>query len=295
MSSSSSPADASIHPVSPHQAPHQAANSATSTDLLAALQHLVDVVARLRSPTDGCPWDLAQTHATLIPYMTEEAYEAVDAIRHGSAAALCDELGDVLLQVVLHAQIASEAGEFSLQDVAHGISAKLIRRHPHVFGDAEIADEAELRQVWDQIKATEKGEDPTIAPTLSQKLHRYSRTLPPLTAASKISQKAAAAGFEWETVEGVWDKFQEELAEFQTAIAEESPAHQQAELGDLFFTLINLARWYDLDPDAAIDGTNQRFIQRLALMESVADRPLADYRLDELETLWQQAKQTLGQ
>ncbi len=267
--------------------------STSDSELFNAIQHLVDVVARLRSPTDGCPWDLAQTPQTLIPYVIEEAYEVVDALRTGSSAALCDELGDLLLQVVLQAQMASEANQFSLRDVAQGITAKLIRRHPHVFAGASVDSLDDIHRNWEQIKAVERGEDPQVEPSLSQKLRRYGRSLPPLSAAVKISQKAAAAGFEWESVDGVWDKFREELAEFQAAIATESPAHQQAELGDLFFTLINLARWYDLDADAAIHGTNQRFIQRLEQMEAVADRPLSAYSLAELEDLWQQAKRKL--
>lgn len=267
----------------------------TAADVLDAVQQLVDVVARLRSPTDGCPWDLGQTHQTLIPYAIEEAYEVVDAIRSEQPDALCDELGDLLLQVVLHAQIASEAGHFSLKEIAAGITAKLIRRHPHIFAGVAVDSLDEIHRNWEQIKAAEKGLDPNVEPPLSQQLKRYGRSLPPLSAALKISQKAAAAGFEWESVEGVWDKFREELGEFQTAIAAESLENQQAELGDLFFTLINLARWYDLDPDAAIQGTNQRFIQRLEQMESVADRPLTDYSLEALEALWQQAKLRLKQ
>lgn len=267
----------------------------TAADVLDAVQQLVDVVARLRSPTDGCPWDLGQTHQTLIPYVIEEAYEVVDAIRSEQPAALCDELGDLLLQVVLHAQIASEVGHFSLKEIAAGITAKLIRRHPHIFAGVSVESLDEIHRNWEQIKAAEKGLDPNAELPLSQKLKRYGRSLPPLSAALQISRKAAAAGFEWESVEGVWDKFREELGEFQTAIAAESLENQEAELGDLFFTLINLARWYGLDPDAAIQGTNQRFIQRLEQMESVADRPLTDYSLEALEALWQQAKLRLKQ
>ncbi|UIE39361.1 nucleoside triphosphate pyrophosphohydrolase [Leptodesmis sichuanensis] len=270
-------------------------SSASHTDLLHAVQHLVDVVARLRSPEGGCPWDLAQTPESLIPYVIEEAYETVDAIRSGAPQAICEELGDLLLQVVLQAQIASESDQFTLREVAQGISDKLIRRHPHVFADVEVETVEDVHRNWEQIKAVEKGHDPQVAPPLSQKLSRYSRSLPPLMASMKISQKAAAAGFEWETVEGVWDKFNEELAEFKEALDSTDKAHQEAELGDLLFTIINIARWHDLDPSAALQGTNQRFIQRLQLMEQVADRPLEDYTLAELESLWQQAKATLKQ
>lgn len=271
----------------------QESTPSDSATTQAALQQLIDVVAQLRSPHDGCPWDLAQTPQTLAPYAIEEAYEVVDAIRSGETSAIKEELGDLLLQVVLQAQIAAESHKFSLKEVAEGITQKLIRRHPHVFGEVKVQSIDQVRQNWEQIKAVEKGD---TAPTeqLSPKLNRYARTLPPLMGGMKISQKAAAAGLEWENVDGVWAKFQEELAEFRQAIAQETPERQQAELGDLLFVLINLARWYHLDPSEALQGTNQRFIQRLELVEAVADRPLSDYTLDELEMLWQQAKAQLA-
>jgi XTP/dITP diphosphohydrolase len=263
---------------------------------LSALQRLIEVVAQLRSPEGGCPWDLEQTPETLIPYVLEEAYEVVDAIRQGNEAAIADELGDLLLQVVLQAQIAHEFGQFDLATVAEGITEKLIRRHPHVFGNVNVSSADEVKQNWEQIKASEaqaKGEI-TADHHLTPRLQRYARSLPPLTAGMKISRKAAEVGFEWETVEGVWEKFHEELGEFEHALQAETKAEQQAELGDLLFTIINLARWYDLDPEEALRGTNDRFIKRFALVESVADRSLADYSLDELEQLWQTAKAKLA-
>lgn len=266
----------------------------TEASVLQALQQLIDVVAQLRSPEGGCPWDLEQTPQTLIPYVIEEAYEVVDAIRSEDKDAIAEELGDLLLQVVLQAQIASETEQFTLKEVAQGITQKLIRRHPHVFADVKVQNAAEVHQNWQQIKAAEKGETTADTHVLSRKLTRYARTLPPLMGGMKISQKAAAAGFEWENVEGVWDKFNEELAEFKEALKHKDQAEQEAELGDLLFTLINIARWYDLDPSEALHGTNDRFIQRLSKMESVADRPLSDYTLDELENLWQQAKAKLA-
>ncbi|AFZ12016.1 MazG family protein [Crinalium epipsammum PCC 9333] len=255
-----------------------------------ALQQLIDVIAKLRSPDGGCPWDLAQTQETLIPYVIEEAYEVVDAIRSGNQDAIAEELGDLLLQVVLQSQVASDEGKFTLKEVAQGITEKLIRRHPHVFGDVEVQNAEEVHQNWEKIKAAEKGETLEAAQLLSRKLSRYGRTLPPLMAGMKISQKAADAGFEWDNVEGVWAKFEEELAELKEALATEDKAHQEAELGDLLFTIINVARWHDLDPTAALQGTNQRFIQRLQKMEVFADRPLTDYTIEELENFWQQAK-----
>ena len=264
------------------------------TATLAAVQQLINVVAQLRSPDGGCPWDLAQTPETLTPYVIEEAYEVVDAIKTGDTDAIAEELGDLLLQVVLQAQIASEKGKFSLTEVAQGITQKLIRRHPHVFGDVQVNTINEVQQNWEEIKAQEKGESVEDSQKLSAKLSRYARTLPPLMAGMKISEKAATAGFEWENVDGVWAKFDEELAELKQAIAHETPAAQQAELGDLLFVVINLARWYNLDPSEALQGTNQRFVQRLFQMETFADRPLSDYTLEELENLWQQAKARLA-
>jgi XTP/dITP diphosphohydrolase len=262
--------------------------------MLVAFQRLIEVVAQLRNPEGGCPWDLAQTPQTLIPYVLEEAYEAVDAIRQGEPQAIVDELGDLLLQVVLQAQIASETNQFDLTQVAEAITAKLIRRHPHVFADVEVQSVEEVHQNWEQIKSAEEQLHPE-ATSLVPRLSRYARSLPPLTAAMKISQKAAGAGFEWEAAEGIWEKFREELEELQQALAQESKQQQQAELGDLLFTLVNIARWYDLDPAEALRGTNQRFVQRLSLMEAVADRPLSTYTLNELEQLWQQAKAQLKQ
>ncbi|MEM6519630.1 MAG: nucleoside triphosphate pyrophosphohydrolase [Cyanobacteria bacterium P01_C01_bin.70] len=262
------------------------------TAILSALGRLVDIVAQLRHPETGCPWDLEQTHKSLIPYVIEEAYEVVDAIHSGDTDHIAEELGDLLLQVLLHSQVAQDEGAFDLQVVADGIADKLTRRHPHVFGDLRTKDLEEIHRNWDKIKAAEKGEtgDPH---RVSPKLHKYSCTLPPLMAASKISVKAAKAGFEWDSVDGVWDKFHEELEEFRTAIAHEPHENQLAELGDILFTLVNLARWHGLDPSEALQSTNRRFIQRFEQVEKVSDRPLADYSLEELEALWQQAKDIL--
>ena len=284
------------------QPPHSPSPDVSPDSTLAGLRRLIDVVAALRSPQGGCPWDLAQTPETLMPYVIEEAYEVVDAIRQGSPKAIADELGDLLLQVVLQAQIASEAGQFDLATVVQGITAKLIRRHPHVFGnqdgnqdgDRSVVSTDQVKQTWEQIKAEEEQQS-TGTQSLLPRLSRYARSLPPLTAGLKISQRAAAEGFEWERVEDVWAKLEEELDEFRRAIAHEPPANQQAELGDVLFTLINLARWHDLDPAEALHDTNRRFIRRLEQMEAVADRPFSTYTPDELETLWQQAKAKLAE
>jgi len=259
-----------------------------------ALQHLIEVVAKLRSPDGGCPWDLEQTQQSLIPYIIEEAYETVHAIKNQDQNAIAEELGDLLLQVVLQAQVAQDSGYFSLKEVAQGIAEKLIRRHPHVFGEIEVDSVETVKENWEKIKATEKGINPEEKQLLSTKLTRYTQSLPPLMAGTKISKKAATVGFEWENIEGVWEKFEEELAEFKEALQTEDKQHQESELGDLFFTLINLARWYQLNPSDALDGTNQRFIQRLSLMENFADKSLEDYTLGELEILWKKAKSKLN-
>ncbi|PZV10322.1 MAG: nucleoside triphosphate pyrophosphohydrolase [Leptolyngbya sp.] len=261
--------------------------------ILVALERLIDVIAQLRHPETGCPWDLAQNPTSLIPYVIEEAYEVVDAIQVGEKGAIAEELGDLLLQVVLQAQIASDSGDFDLGTVATGIADKLVRRHPHIFGDATGETPEEVSQNWDRIKAEEKG-IPHDPHRLTPKLTKYSRTLPPLMAASKISAKAAKAGFEWKTIDDVWAKFHEELDEFRQALAHEPKANQQAELGDLLFTLVNLARWYALAPSEALQSTNRRFISRFELVEAVAEKPLSEYSVDELEALWQQAKARLA-
>lgn len=262
---------------------------ASNADILNALNTLIEVVAKLRNPDGGCPWDLEQTQETLTAYILEEAYETVDAIRSQDQVAIADELGDLLLQVVLQAQVAKDNGQFDLALVTQNITEKLIRRHPHVFADVVVADANEVNTNWDVIKTQENPKEAQ----LSVKLKKYARSLPPLTAAMKISKKAADVGFEWEAIEDVWAKFHEELDELQTAIAQESKENQEGELGDLMFSLIQVARWTGLDPVAGLQGTNDRFIQRLQLMETFADRPLESYSLSELETLWQQAKQQL--
>ncbi|PSB28811.1 nucleoside triphosphate pyrophosphohydrolase, partial [filamentous cyanobacterium Phorm 46] len=201
---------------------------------LTAIQELIEVVAKLRDPDGGCPWDLAQTPQTLIPHIIEEAYETADAIRQGDRNAIVEELGDLLLQVVLQAQIASESSQFTLAEIADGITEKLIRRHPHVFGDVEINSVEEVNENWEKIKAAEKGET-AQKPTLASKLSRYASTLPPIAAGIKISQKAAEVNFDWESVDGVWDKFHEEMAEFEHALKHEDKAAQESELGDIMF------------------------------------------------------------
>jgi XTP/dITP diphosphohydrolase len=262
---------------------------------LDALGELMAVVDRLRDPESGCPWDLEQTHASLVPYVLEEAHEVADAIRHGDDRHLAEELGDLLLQVVLHARIASEEGRFDLAQIARGISTKLIRRHPHVFGGAEAADSAAVKQHWDAIKAQEQAElsDPSAAPStspLSDKLAGKVRGQPALAGAMTISKNAAAAGFEWDDMAGVWEKVHEELDELKEAVASGDKAHAQEELGDVLFTLVNVARWCGIDPEAGLAGTNHRFLDRFSRVEAALGGNLQGRSIRELEGLWRQAK-----
>ena len=249
---------------------------------LEALAELIAVVARLRDPEGGCPWDLAQTHASLVPYVLEEAHEVADAIRSGDDHHLAEELGDLLLQVVLHAQIASEAGSFDLAQIAAAISAKLVRRHPHVFGGGEPAS-------WEEIKAAEKPQPASTSP-LSDRLAGKVRGQPALAGAMTISKQAAAAGFEWDDMAGVWAKVHEELDELKEAVAFGDRRHAQEELGDVLFTLVNVARWCGLDPEAGLAGTNRRFLDRFSRVEKALDGDLKGRSIGELEGLWQQAK-----
>jgi XTP/dITP diphosphohydrolase len=258
---------------------------------------LLAVVDRLRDPEHGCPWDLEQTHRSLIPYVLEEAHEVADAIRHGNDAHLAEELGDLLLQVVLHARIASESGRFDFAAVARGISAKLVRRHPHVFGTAEARDSAAVRRHWEAIKLREQaGADPE-APAfpagpspLSDRLAGKVRGMPALAGAMTISRKAAAAGFEWDAIAGVWAKVEEELGELQEAVASGDRGHAQEELGDLLFTLVNVARWGDLDPEEGLAGTNRRFLDRFRRVEAALGGDLGGRSIGELERHWRAAK-----
>jgi XTP/dITP diphosphohydrolase len=267
----------------------------TSHPYLQEIKRLVEVVAQLRNPEGGCPWDLEQTAQSLTPYILEEAYETIHAIQQGTTAEIAEELGDLLLQVVLQAQIASEGDQFTFAEVAQHITDKLIRRHPHVFGEVTVDSISEVKTNWEQIKAAEKGRSPDYIEPLSDKLERYPKQNPPIIAALKLSKKVAAAGLEWPDLKGVWSKFYEELAEFQEALLQGDRTYQLAELGDLLFTLINVARWCELDPSQALQLTNQKLIERVRMIETQTDQPLTDHSLEELETFWQRAKKALRQ
>ena len=256
-----------------------------------ALQRLIEVGAQLRDSTTGCPWGLEQTHASLAPYVLEEAHEVADAVRHGDDNHLREELGDLLLQVVLHAQIAGEEQRFDLDAIADGISEKLIRRHPHVFGDAEASSSDDVRRSWDAIKRQEQAEALAGATSpLSDQLRTKVRGLPALAGAMTISKKAAKAGFEWDDMDGVWEKVHEELDELKEAVANGNRGHAQEELGDLLFTLVNVARWCGIGPEEGLAGTNQRFLDRFSRVEAALGGDLQGRSIHELEVLWKQAK-----
>jgi tetrapyrrole methylase family protein/MazG family protein len=245
-------------------------------------EEFVRIIARLRAP-DGCPWDREQTHTTLGKHLIEEAYEALATIEAGDDAALADELGDVLLQVVLHAQIGAEDGIFTIDDVVESISTKIRRRHPHIFGDVMVEDSAEVMRNWDAIKREEKPH-PSV-------LGEVPNTLPALMLAQKISRRAAGAGFEWDDLDGVWDKVHEEIAELKAT--DPGSAEAADEIGDLLFTIVNVARKMGIDSESALRGTCAKFVRRFTDMEiasAEAGRPLGELDLDEWEELWKQAK-----
>ena len=246
---------------------------------------LVEVMARLRST---CPWDREQTHESLVPYLIEEAYEVADAIEEHSDGDLCEELGDLLLQIVFHAQLATERGKFSIADVVDGLSNKMIRRHPHVFGDAAVANVAEVWQNWEQLKSLE----PSAAKRTSR-LDGIPRGLGGLQRGQKMQDKAARVGFDWPHLDGVRAKLAEEVAELEEARRDGDQRAIREELGDVLFTVVNLARALGVDAEGAMRDANDKFYRRFTFMErraDVAGRKLGDYSLDELEELWQLAK-----
>ena len=260
-------------------------DTSTLVDAQREMQALVETIWRLRQP-DGCPWDRKQTHESIAKNMIEEAYEAVDCIEAGDTAHLREELGDVLMQVVLHAQIAVDAGEFTLADVAHDINEKLIRRHPHVFGEARAQTADEVLGIWDSVKLAERKDEPAKG-----LLDSVPTSLPALMQAQKVSRKAAAAGFEWETVDDVWDKVAEEKAEFE-AEPKGSEA-RELEFGDLLFALVNVARKEGIDAESALRASTNKFRERWGAMEREAFRrgvAIEDLSTAEQNELWDEAK-----
>ncbi len=251
---------------------------------------LLDIMRRLRDPETGCPWDIEQTFETIAPYTIEEAYEVADAISRGAHEDLRDELGDLLLQVVYHARMAEEAGRFDFEDVVRGISEKMIRRHPHVFG-AEDRDKTPTQQTadWERIKAQEREAGPGAGGALDGVIPG----LPALTRALKLQKRAARVGFDWPEPENVVEKIAEEARELLQARGHADKAEIQAEFGDMLFAMTNLARWLDIDPEAALRATNAKFTTRFQAVEAALaarGRTPEQSSLEEMDALWDAAK-----
>jgi tetrapyrrole methylase family protein/MazG family protein len=243
---------------------------------------LVDIIAKLRAP-DGCPWDRKQTHASLRENLLEECYEVLEALDEGEPAKLCDELGDLLMQIVLHAQIAAEGGEFKLGDVIKGINAKLIHRHPHIFGLQKVKNADEVAHNWEVLKGEEREAGTSI-------LESVPKQMPALGYSQEVQRRVAQLGFDWEDVEGVIDKLVEEVREFKQT---ESSQQKAEEFGDLLFTLVNVARRQGIDTEAALREANRRFYQRFNYMEEVCRQRginFGDLSFDEQNKLWEEAK-----
>jgi len=256
------------------------------------LEQFITTIARLRAP-DGCPWDREQSHATLARYLLEEAYEVLEAIHLDDPQKLREEMGDLLLQIVLNAQIAKENGHFDIEDVARSINEKMISRHPHVFGDSKASTPGEVVAQWEELKEREKksGNDKSSA------IDGIPRTLPALLQALKISEKAVSQGFEWNNEEEVWEKLYSELTELKEAIAlppQDSRRRDiDLELGDVMFVLVNIARWENLNPEESLLLANEKFKERFRKMEELSARPLKELSKAELGSLWNRAKAAL--
>lgn len=252
----------------------------------------VDAIAALRAP-NGCPWDREQTHESIARNMIEEAYEAVDAIEQYDAPHLREELGDVLLQVVLQSQIAADAGEFTVADVCRDVNAKMIRRHPHVFGEAAAGSAEDVLSIWDNVKLAEKSAADAQAEEPEGLLDSVPVSFPALLQAYKISRKAVVAGFEWDTVEDVWAKVEEEIAEFKQACRSDDAQAKELEFGDVLFSLVNVARKEGIDAETALRATCRKFRERWAFMEGAAwgqGKRIEELDMDEMQQLWDQAK-----
>lgn len=265
------------------------------------IARLIEIMVALRAPGTGCPWDLEQDFASIAPYTVEEAYEVADAIARGDKIDLKDELGDLLLQVVFHSRMAEEEGSFSFPDVVEAITSKLIRRHPHVFGDARDLSPAEVKALWHRIKAQEKADKAAAhraagLPEASEDrgvLAGVPHTLPALTRAWKLQAKASTVGFDWNDARLVLDKIREETAEIEEALAGGSKEAIREEIGDLLFVVANLARHVDADPEGCLNAANTKFERRFRGIENALateGRDVKDATLDELEALWQAVK-----
>lgn len=274
------------------------------------ISRLLEIMASLRNPETGCPWDIVQTFETIKPYTIEEAYEVADAIERNDPDDLCDELGDLLLQVVFHARIAEEAGLFAFGDVVEAITAKMIRRHPHVFAVSDASTPEAVKLQWDEIKRLEKRERTerraARAAALDQStpddpkvglLGGVQRSFPALTEALKLQEQAAKVGFDWAEAAPILDKIEEEIAELREALATRQPEKVKDELGDLIFALVNIGRHVGAEPEQALRGTNSKFRRRFRYIETSLERngeALQTAGLERMEALWQEAKKGEG-
>lgn len=265
------------------------------------ISRLIEIMAALRAPDTGCPWDVEQDFASIAPYTIEEAYEVADAIARGDLDDLRDELGDLLLQVVYHARMAEEASEFAFPDVVQAITTKMIRRHPHVFGDEQARSAGMAKGMWEKIKAEEKSEkrNARLARGLDPEdngkgfLDSVPLAFPALTRALKLQEKAARVGFDWSEAEPILDKIEEEISELREALAKGDAASIKDEFGDTLFAVVNLGRHLKVDSEAALSGTNDKFRSRFHFVEQAlqaSGRSLEDASLEEMEALWQNAK-----
>ena len=250
-------------------------------------QDLLDIMARLRAQ-DGCPWDREQDHKTLKRYLIEESYEVLEAIDEENPIKICDELGDLLLQVVFHAQIAKENGQFDMEDVINAVSSKMISRHRHVFGEEEAQTPDDVMVIWEKVKKQEKGQK-----TQTQVLKDVPSNLPALMRSFKVQQKAAQVGFDWDDVRDAMEKVKEELKELEEAYTTGDDAHKEEELGDLLFAVVNVSRFIKVQPELALTSTVNKFIRRFEYVEKKAleeGKQLANMTLKEMDVLWDEAK-----
>jgi len=257
------------------------------------IDHLIQLVEELRDPSQGCPWDINQTHSSLIPYVIEESHEVVDAIRNGSDKNLLEELGDLLLQIILHTQIAKEKNKFDFNDVVVEISNKIIRRHPHVFDKKSTLKIEDVEKIWEQMKKKENPSNQSKLP-ISDGIRKKIRSQPALAGAMYISRKVAKEGFEWKNIDGVMSKVEEELLELKEALKNQNINHAKSELGDVLFSLVNIARWCKLDPDESLAETNQRFLDRFAIVEKSLNGKIGGQSLSTLKIYWERAKKTMA-
>jgi ATP diphosphatase len=264
---------------------------------MAEINRLLEIMARLRDPDSGCPWDRAQTYKTIVPHTLEEAYEVADTIEHEDYDSLCDELGDLLFQIVFYAQLAKEESRFNFSDVVTAISDKLVRRHPHVFADAHFENEQAQTKHWEELKqqerdakASQKDESPSDVP--ASQLDGIARSLPALSLARKVQARAARVGFDWPDSKGVFDKLQEEISELDDAWHDQQSRAE--ELGDLLFTCVNLSRHAEVDPEQALRQATSKFERRFRNMESMAAKKsttLDSLGPEQLDLLWTETKQ----